>query len=98
MCLIDDDQVPSRVNQVVEALSVIIGHLFPRPTAASVDGLDLVHRTDDLVMGTPEVLLPNKLSIDGKVPRNQGMKFLVEVGVHFGHPLGYKPLRSDHEG
>ena len=98
MGLIDDDEIPSRGDQVVKALSVIFGHLLPRPSAASVDGLDRVHGTEDLIAGSPEVLLPNKWPIDGKVARDQGVKLLIEVGAHFGYPLGHKPLWGDHKG
>ena len=57
MGFVDDDQVPSGRNQVLEPLTVVAGKLLLAPTAARVHRLHRVERADHLVVHAPEVFV-----------------------------------------
>ena len=92
MGLVDDDQVPAGRSQVLETVAVVRGHAIAGPAPAPVQGLDRVHRADDLVVGLPDVVFLGDAAERGEVARDEEAELLVEVGAHFRDPLGDESL------
>ena len=100
MGLVDDDQIPAGVDQVVEALAVVASHLLRAPAAAGVHRLDGIEGADHLVVLFPEVLLggnAQQLPPGREVAGLNEMKGLVEVGVELTDPLADQTRRGHHE-
>ena len=88
--LVDDDQVPSGRNQVLEPLTVVAGELLLAPTAAGIHRLHGVQRADDLIVHAPEVVI----LVDGagltqsrQAAGKDQAEILPEVPLHFRLPL-----------
>lgn len=97
MGFIHDHQVPAGGDQILETLPVVLGHLFPRPAASTVQGLHGVHGADHLWMALPEVVFPGDAAVGGEVARDEQAELLPEVGAHLRDPLGHQALRGDHQ-
>ena len=100
MGLVDDDQIPAGVDQVVEALAVVARHLLRAPAAAGVHRLDGIEGADHLVVLLPEVLFgadAEQLAPGGEVAGLNQVKGFIEVGVELADPLADQTGRSHHE-
>ena len=87
MRLIDDDQVPARGGQVLEALAVVLCHSLTGPPSASVERLDRVQRADDLIARPPHVVGAGETTERGEVARDERAELLREVSAHLRDPL-----------
>lgn len=100
MGLIDHDQIPARVDQIVEALAVVAGYLLRAPATAGLHRLDGIEGADHLVVPLPEVLFwanAQQLPPGGEVAGLHEVEGLVEVGVELTDPLADQTSRGDHQ-
>ena len=98
--LVDDDQVPSGRNQVLEPLAVVAGELLLAPAAAGIHRLHGVERADDLIVHPPEILIlvdGAGLPQSGQAAGKDEAEILVEVPLHFRLPLQHQPGGRDDE-
>ena len=92
---IDDDQIPTGGDQVLEPILVVLSHLLRRPPAPAFHWLDRIHRADYLRIAPPDVVFLGNATVSREVAGNQQPEIFVEMGAHLGHPLGYQAFRSD---
>jgi len=100
MGLVDHHQIPAGVDEVVEALAVVAGHLLRTPAAAGHHRFDRIESADHLVVLLPEVLFgadPEQLAPGGEVAGLNEMKGFVEVGVELADPLADQTRWSHHK-
>ena len=99
---VDDDQIPRRRDQVLEALAVVGVELLQAPAAPTFHGLHRVQGTNHLVVHAPQVLFLARaaaapLAEGRQLGRLDELKRLAKVQAHFRLPLAYQPLGRHHQ-
>ena len=90
---VDDDEVPTSGDEILEPFAVVAGDPLGVPAPAGVHGLDRIQGANHLIVEPPEVVLvvdAGEFAPSGEVPGNDRPEILVEVGAHFGDPLRHE--------
>ena len=62
VCLIDDDQIPTAVDDGIDPLFVVFFNLFIGPASTFLQRFDGVHRRDNLIILSVDVIAVCKTS------------------------------------
>ena len=83
MCLIDDDQVPASLDQVLQATLVVCSNPLFRPTFASIDGLDGIARDLYLDKDFPGPYLRSEEAVQiGDIIPVDHLELFIEMDAH----------------
>ena len=104
VALIDDDEVPSCGDKLIEPQAVVLGNFRVFRSAAAQARLDCIKRDDDLVEEPPRVgrrsvlvLAVHEAGDSGQVAWRDDLEVLVEALGHLGLPLSGQRMRYDDE-
>ena len=95
MRLVDDNQIPSAIDDGFYALLIILFHPFIRPAGVLFYRLDGIHGRDDPVKLTVHIVIIGQTSYRIKIRWQDYLKFFMEFLLHFNRPLTYQSGRTN---